>query len=403
MFFDILLAIIIGCCAGIVTGLIPGVHINLVSLILVSISGYFLGFTNGLVLGIFIIAMAVTHTFLDIIPSVFLGAPDSDTALAVLPGHRMLLEGRGYDAVKLTVIGSFFCLISVIILIFILIPVVPPVYNFISPWIGWILIAVVSYMILKEQGKQKKFYSLFVFFLSGVLGIIVLNIPNLPQPLFPMLSGLFGISILLTSLSSKVKIPKQIISKKLDIKGMDILKSVGAGTFSGSLTALFPGLGAAQAAIIGMQLIGKKAGDYAFMILIGGVNTVNFIFSLVTLYTLNKARNGAVVALAEILKNINLSYLIVFLAVVLIVGGIAAFLALNITKIFSKFITKINYQAVCISIIALISILVACFSGLFGFFVLCVSTAIGLIPSLVGVKKSLAMGCLLLPVILYFI
>jgi len=218
-----------------------------------------------------------------------------------------------------------------------------------------------------------------------------------------MLSGLFGTSVLLTSLASNVKIPNQKISKTIDIDKKDILKSVSAGGFSGSLTALFPGLGAAQAAIIGMQLIGKKAGDYAFMILIGGVNTVNFIFSLVTFYTLQKARNGAVVALSEILKKINLNYLVVFLATVLIVGGIAVLLALNISKIFSKIITKINYQKVCISIIIFISVLAFYFSGLLGFFVLFVSTAIGLIPSLVGVKKSLAMGCLLLPVILYFI
>jgi len=400
MLLEILLAILIGVFAGIITGLIPGIHINLISLLLVSISGYFLSVTNGLVLGVFIIAMAVTHTFLDTIPSIFLGAPDSATALAVLPGHRMLLEGRGYDAVKLTVIGSLLCLLLVAAVIPFLIPVVPAVYSFINPWIGWILILVTVYMILKEQ---RKLYGLLVFLLSGVLGIIVLNLPNFEQPLFPMLSGLFGVSILLTSLASRVKIPKQKITKSLEIDRRDVLKSVSAGSFSGSLTALFPGLGAAQAAIIGMQLIGKKAGDYAFMILIGGVNTVNFIFSLVTFYTLQKARNGAVVALSEILKKININYLIVFLAVVLIVGGIATFLALNISKVFSRIITKVNYQAVCIFIIAFISVLVVYFSGVFGFFVLFVSTAIGLIPSLVGVKKSLAMGCLLLPVILNFI
>ena len=403
MFFDILLAIIVGVIAGIITGLIPGIHINLISLILVSLSGYFLGFTNGLVLGVFIIAMAVTHTFLDVIPSVFLGAPEAATALAVLPGHRMLLEGKGYDAVKLTVIGSLLCLFLVVVIIPFLIPAVPAIYSFINPWIGWILILVVSYMVLSGEGIKTKLYGVFVFLLSGVLGIIVLNIPNFEQPLFPMLSGLFGVSILLTSLSSKVKIPKQKITKSIDISKKDILKSVSAGGFSGSLTALFPGLGAAQAAIIGMQLIGKKAGDYAFMILIGGVNTVNFIFSLVTFYTLQKARNGAVVALSEILHKINISYLVVFLAVVLTVGGIATCLALNITKVFSRIITKVNYQAVCIFIIAFIGVLVIYFSGVFGFFVLCISTAIGLIPSLVGVKKSLAMGCLLLPVILYFI
>ena len=106
LFFQILIAVFLGCCAGIVTGLIPGIHINLVSLILVSVSGYFLGVTSPLVLGVFIISMSVVHTFLDVIPSIFFGAPDPDTALMVLPGHKLLLQGNGLEAVKLEMIGS---------------------------------------------------------------------------------------------------------------------------------------------------------------------------------------------------------------------------------------------------------------------------------------------------------
>ena len=101
MLGQILLAVLIGCGFGIITGLIPGIHVNLVSMMLISMSGYLLGFTQPIVLGVFIIALAVTHTFLDSIPSIFLGAPDADMALNVLPGHKMLLEGKGYEAVKL--------------------------------------------------------------------------------------------------------------------------------------------------------------------------------------------------------------------------------------------------------------------------------------------------------------
>jgi len=45
------------------------------------------------VLVVFIIAMSVTHTFLDALPAIFLGAPDADQVLNVLPGHRLLLQG----------------------------------------------------------------------------------------------------------------------------------------------------------------------------------------------------------------------------------------------------------------------------------------------------------------------
>ena len=106
MFFQLLLSIFIGVGAGVITGLTPGIHINLVSALLVGFSGYLLGITSGVSLAVFIIAMGITHTFLDAIPSIFLGAPDEDMVMGVLPGHKLLLEGKGYEAVKLTVIGS---------------------------------------------------------------------------------------------------------------------------------------------------------------------------------------------------------------------------------------------------------------------------------------------------------
>jgi putative membrane protein len=257
-------------------------------------------------------------------------------------------------------------------------------------------------MLFKEKGAYGKVWGACVFLFSGVLGMVVLNWPNLEQPLFPMLSGLFGVSTLITSLSNNTKVPKQKITRKLKVKRKNKLKALGAAVFSGSLTGMFPGLGSAQAAILSMQLVGD-IGNKAFLILVGGINTVNFAFSLVTLYTLQKARNGAIVAVLEILKEIEVSELVVFLCAALIAGGIATFLALFIAKGFSKMINKINYRKLCIGIISLIAIMVLYFSGIVGAFVLVVSTAIGIIPQLVNVKRSNAMGCLLLPVILYFV
>ena len=402
MFFSVLAAILLGICAGTVTGLIPGIHINLVSLLLVSMSGYFLAVTSSLTLGVFIIAMAVTHTFLDSIPSIFLGAPDADMVLGVLPGHKLLLEGKGFEAVKLTTIGSLVCLVIVVLIIPLMIPLVPWIYSVIQPFIGWILIFVVVFMLLKETGLKGRLWGLYVFLLSGVLGMIVFSLPNVKQPLFPMLSGLFGVSTLITSLSSNTKVPKQKVTETIVVEKKNKWKAYGAAVFSGSLTGMFPGLGSAQAAILSTQLVGD-IGNYAFLILVGGINTVNFVFSLVTLYTLQKARNGAIVAVMEILQSISINELVVFLCAALITGGIATFLALFITRGFSKLINKINYRKLCISIISLIAILVLYFSGFVGALILVVSTAVGIIPALIGVKRSNAMGCLLLPVILYFV
>ena len=116
MLIEIILVILIGILAGIFTGLIPGIHINLIALLILSSAPALLSVTSPLMISIFIISMSITHTFLDTIPSVFLGAPESSTALSVLPGHKLLLQGKGYEAVMLTLIGSFLALILAICL-----------------------------------------------------------------------------------------------------------------------------------------------------------------------------------------------------------------------------------------------------------------------------------------------
>jgi putative membrane protein len=403
MILEIIASILLGCFFGIITGLIPGVHVNLVSILLISLSSFFLKFTSPLILSIFVISLALTHTFLDSIPSIFLGAPDPDMVLSVLPGHKMLLEGQGYQAVKLTVIGSFFCLLVTLILIPFALPFLPIIYSSIQPYMGYILIAVVIGMILLEKNIKKKFIGSYIFLQSGILGLIVLNLPNLKQPLFPMLTGLFGISTLLLSLGDKIKLPKQDLKKEIKVGKLKSIKAISAGVFSGSLTGLFPGLGAAQASIIGMLIVGRNIGMHAFLILVGGINTVNFAFSIATFYTLQKARNGAIVAVMDMISSINYQELLIFIFSALVAGSIAAFLALKIGKIFSKAIGKVNYRSLVIGIIIFVTSLVLLLTGLIGFLVLIISTFIGMMPALTNVKRSHNMGCLLLPVILYFL
>jgi putative membrane protein len=390
--------LIAGICFGIFTGLIPGIHINLISLLVLSLSNLFLEIVDPVTLSVFIISMAITHTFLDSIPSIYLGAPDEAHALSVLPGHRMLLKGEGHNAIKLTVIGSFFSLIICIALIPLLIRLVGFIYPIIKNIIGYLLIVIMGFMILKEKEKLKSF---FMFTIAGTLGLIVLNFPNLSDPLFPLLSGLFGFSILLVSLKDNTKIPKQI-DKKLKINKKDITKAVTGATSVGFLASFLPGFGSSQAAIIAVQFL-KKMSENGFLVLIGGINTVNMTLSLVTLYSINKARNGAVIVVSKLIGELTGNILLLYIAVALITGSIAVFLTLRISKIFSKIIIKVNYKVLVIGILSFITLLTFYFSGWIGLLVLATSTSIGLIASLYGIGKNHLMGCLIIPVILYFI
>ena len=118
---------------------------------------------------------------------------------------------------------------------------------------------------------------------------------------------------------------------------------------------------------------------------------------------LDKSRNGAIVAIKELVGGIGIKEMLLFLIVALIVGGIASILTIKISKIFAKTMAKINYTAVILGIIIFIIILTFLFDQFIGFLILITSTAIGLLASELGVGKNHLMGCLILPVALFFI
>lgn len=399
MFLGLIIAILLGASAGVITGLTPGLHINLVALILFSISPVLLGYTNVIAVASFIIAMSITHTFTDFISATYLGAPSDDTALAILPAHRMLLDGMGHEAVKLTVIGSLLCLILTIILSPLLIVIVPLIFSYLKNYVGWLLLAVVVFMILREENLNKKFWAFAVVALSGILGLIVFNVPNLKDPLLPMLSGLFGVSVLLLSLTQKVVLPIQRTTEMIKVKAKDVVKALGSGVFSGSLVSIFPGLGPAQAGVLSSQIAGK-INVFGYLIMVGGINTVSMVLSLITLFTISKARNGSIIVVQQLLRNIDAKVLILFFAVALVAGGIATFLTLYVSKVFSTIMNKLNYSVLSVFIIAFITLMVLYFSGVVGLLILIIATSVGLIPNITDVSRSNSMACLLVPIVL---
>ena len=398
MLTEILIAILVGCLLGIITGLTPGVHINLVAVVILSLSPFLSQHVSVLTLAVVIIAMSITHTFLDALPSIFLGAPDSGLELSVLPGHKLLLEGRGYEAVVLTAIGSLFAVIMMVAFAPVGLPFIKWIYPLIQKFIPYVLIFFSLLLIYRE--RKSRTLALIIFLLAGVLGLITLNL-QLKEPLFPLLSGLFGISILLTSVFQKTKIPKQKVTE-VTLSGKEISKAMGSGFFASFLLGLFPGLGASQAAIVATSGQ-KEIKPEKFLVIVGGINTFVMIVSFLALYSIDKARSGSVVVISKLLENFTLNHLALFLAASLISAGIATYLTLKFAKLFSKLMSKVNYNKLCLFIILLIIVLVAILTGWIGLFVLIVSTSIGLIPNLAGIGKNHLMGCLILPVILFFL
>ncbi|MDP2908491.1 MAG: tripartite tricarboxylate transporter permease, partial [Nanoarchaeota archaeon] len=240
-----------------------------------------------------------------------------------------------------------------------------------------------------------------VFLMSGCLGLGVLNISALKDPLFPLLSGLFGVSMLVLSVKDNVRIPHQEASG-IGIEAKTGVKALFSSVVAGSVCSFMPGLGPSEAAIISSQFT-RNLGDKGFLVLVGGLSTVNMVLSFVALYSLDKCRNGAIIAVSKIIDSFSYNHLVLFLGCALVVAGVATFLAVLFSKFFSKLIVRVNYTWLCLSIITLVSGLVFFLCGLLGFFVLVVSIFVGMIPALKGIGRNHMMGVLIIPVILYFV
>lgn len=391
MLFQLILSILIGISFGIFTGLIPGIHINLVGVFLVSLSSKFFSSINSIYLIVFTSSMAITHTFLDFIPSIFLGCPDTDTELSILPGHQMLKSGFGYEAILLTAYGS---ISAIIILLIISLPsavLIPLIYKKISTLIPFILILISISLILMEK---KKLRAIFVFSLTGILGILIFNL-NLKEPLLPLLSGLFGGSMLVISLKNKTNIPKQNPPSKIKPR---LLKPLTGAILSAPLCSFLPGLGSGQAAVIGNLI--SRTDRKGFLVLLGATNTLVMGFSFISLYSISKTRTGAAVASQKIIGTLAPKTLVLILSSILISGIISFFLTLEIAKIFSKKIEKIDYSFLSLLTLLFLSILTTVISGFLGIIVLMTSTLTGILCISTNVKRTNMMGCLLVPVIL---
>lgn len=395
MFTQILVAILLGVVAGTFTGLVPGVHVNLISVILLSVSSSLLGVVSVEGVSCFIVAMSIVHSFVSTIPSIFLGAPDPALALSVLPGHRLLFEGRGFDAVKLTVVGSLFGLFISFFFYFLFEVIIKLIYPFASSFIAELLLVAGIFIISRSSNLRP---ALFVFLVSGILGLMVLN-SRLANPLFPLLSGLFGVSTLLFSLRDESVFPRQIISFKTLFNLKKGIVASFLGAISGFITAILPGLGSSTAAGVASVIL-KDSDAKNFLIMIGSITTVNFFMSIAALNILGKARNGAIIAVKELWLDPNIFLLV---SSAMLAGGLSVFIATFFAKKFIGFMAKINYVFIVKLVVLFIIAMTLVLSGFIGFFVLVVATLIGLYANLVGVPRNTMMACIMVPVMSFFL
>ncbi|MEM5772768.1 MAG: tripartite tricarboxylate transporter permease [Candidatus Aenigmatarchaeota archaeon] len=398
---DFVLISILGILIGLFAGLMPSMHVNTLLPLLLSFSASFN--LSPYHLAVLIVSTAMSEIFFNFIPSIFIGAPEEGTALSVLPGHRLLLEGRGYEAIKLTVIGSIGSLILGLVLITFLSPYFYSFYKITRPYIHFAIIGVVAFMIFSERKPKKIISSTFIILLSGIFGLLVLNSQLLPSQhvLFPVLTGMFGLSTLIISFSETSKIPEQKEDFSLKISTKEIFKSIFLGSIAGILVGFLPAVGISEAAVM-VQYLGGRGDARSFLVTLSGINVGNEVFSLISLYLVSNPRSGSSVAIQQILTELSFYDVLLLIGTICFVSGISALLTLQLGKQIPKFLVKLDYKTLTFSIISFICAMVFVWTGIIGLIVLSISTSIGLLCAYLEVRRSHCMGVLLIPSILFF-
>jgi len=437
--------VIAGWIFGLFTGMVPGIHTNNIAAVLAGSAAllYLTGLTPVLIC-VIILSCAVSHTFHNIIPAIFLGAPGEDTALAVLPGHRLLLAGEGYSAVRLSALGSIG---SILISPILMIPMALFLHRFypvLEPHMGWFLLTLSLIILLSEKELPSILRATFVFLAAGFLGLLAFGLDNSLNPvsvfsetsvLMPLLSGLFGIPQIIISLLTDSEIPN-VREKGDSFPSSLLIRNTIIGTAAGAFVSWIPGISSSVAAILAGIFTGKpypvnftndkaeSAGETKvegfdsaaieetnakeFIVSVSAISTANAVFGLLAFFILGKSRSGAVVSIRGILSNagihdVSLDLFFLFYAVVFLTGFLSYFSTLQAGRRIPKLLQKINYKYLSAFILVFLSSLTFLMTGSYGFVLFLASVFIGFLPVFLGVRKSHLMGVILFPVMLYFL
>lgn len=388
----VLLGIALGTCSG----LIPGLHANNFALFLASFAPVLPG--PPLYVGVAMIAAGVVHTFLDAIPALAIGVPDAEMAVAALPGHRMVLEGRGREALHLSAVGSAFAVLLAIPLAIPITLLMVRWYPVIQHHMPLVLGTIAAILILTEPNRRAVAGGFIAFLVSGGLGFLILDLePAAPLDgggvLAPLFAGLFGSPVILDAMDGGGVPPQRDASIRVSQRAVAFPAS--AGSAAGAIVGYLPGVSSAIAAVVALMVTPNEDPDRSFIVATSGVDTANTIFAIFALVALGTPRTGVMVAIDQADVPLNLPVMVMAVALA------AAFSFVFVVVIgdwYLEVIGSANYTIVCSMILVMLIGLSFLFAGVVGIGVFALSSAIGFIPVRSGAKRVHLMGCLMLPI-----
>ncbi|WP_435066997.1 tripartite tricarboxylate transporter permease [Haloplanus sp. C73] len=381
-----------GVALGTCSGLTPGLHANNFALLLASVVPVMPGPT--VALGAAMLAAGVVHTFLDVVPALALGVPDPATAAVTLPGHRLVLDGRGREALRLSALGSGLAVVVALVVAVPLTRAVEAAYPTLRRHLPVTLAVVGGILVATEPTWRRRAAAVCVLAVAGALGWAVLDL-SLSGPvaaggvLAPLFAGLFGAPVLVEALDGEGIPPQADPTVTLDRR--TLAGTAGAGAGAGALVGYLPGVSAAVGTVLVLPAVPGDSGARGFLVASSGANTANTLFALFALLALGTPRTGVMVAMdrAEVPAAAGL-----LVATACLASAVGFALVVSVGDAYLRTVGRLDHTRVSLATGGLLVVLAYIFAGWLGLAVFALAAVVGLLPPLVGVRRVHLMAVL---------
>ena len=403
----------VGVGLGTVTGLVPGLHVNSVAFVLVGVAPTVDGPAAAVASAV--LAAGVVHTFLSIVPGLVLGVPDAATAPGALPGHRLVLAGRGREAIRLSALGSGVALAASVAVALPLSRAVAAGREWLLAALPFLLAVIAGLLILAEPTRRGKAGGAVCLAVATALGLLALDLPasgplspdGAASMLAPIFGGLFGAPILLDALDARGAIPPQD-GTDLGLAPRGVARAALSGVGGGTLVGYLPGVSAGVAAVLALGGAGGsgpagRGSDRAYVVATSGADTATAVFAVASLAVLGAPRSGVTVAVAELgtgsgsVPGIGLAGM---LLVIVFAAGLGVVLLVVLGDRYLSVVRRLPRRPLVVGVLGLLLALSVGFAGVLGGAVFCIAAVVGLLPPRLGARRVHLMGVLLGPVAL---
>lgn len=408
-----------GALAGFVSSILPGLHVNLLAVALLAIG-------IGPEGSPFLVAALAASPFGLALSSTFLGGPSDDAALSSLPATQLAREGRAREAVALQAWGALAGILLALPLALLARAALVPAAPFLARAMPWLLLAVIAALVLTEtrrlpvyperlstpwgthtewnegplSGVAGKLAALFILLLSGALGFVAFRLgasspfgwPS--SSLLPLLAGLFALPSLVVSLTA---LPTRVraVLRTPRLRPSELFGATAPGAAAAVTLGLVPGVSASHA-----SLLAPHAGTPERSLMrLAAVNGAAVVFTLLAWHAMGKARAGALVA-AQTVAPVPPWPTLAPSSTLLLEGAmvvLAALLGCTLARVASRGVARVPQRALAWGGLMLLTTSVLVFNGWTGLLILAAAGCVGALPAMWGIRRSHAMGVILLP------